>query len=346
MDALNYGFLDRAVHRLAFKVDFGQEMLRDMEERLYGAEIAKQPVDSPIFVTSLARAGTTLLLEILAKHPDVVTHTYRDMPFVLSPLMWRKLSGRFRVDLARRERSHSDGMLVDADSPEAFEEVMWLRECPELFGEDGIALGPETGDRIAEPKSDLIRRLIASRGPADAPRYVSKNNANIARLSAIRDAFPDARFVVPLRAPLDHAMSLHRQHMRYLDIHAESGFASDYMRDIGHFEFGDLHRPILFPGMDAVIEAHDPKSLDYWLAYWICAYRHIAERDDVCFVDMERFTRAPDVAELLKRLGLRADEATEQAGTALVLPIKRYDRPDGVSDALFESADALFQSLR
>lgn len=80
--------------------------------------------------------------------------------------------------------------------------------------------------------------------------------------------------------------------MRYLDIHRASGFAEAYMNDIGHFEFGRLHRPILFDGMKEVIASHDPATLDYWLAYWIVAYGHISRQSDIEILDMGHSPRA------------------------------------------------------
>ena len=344
----NYSFLDRAVHRLAFNTSFGQQILCDLEMRLYGEEIMRQPVDNPIFVTALPRAGTTLLLELLSKHPDTVTHNYRDMPFVLSPIVWRRLSGRFQVDLARSERSHGDGMMVDVDSPEAFEEVFWLKTFPEMFGNSGIEPFHEDGREIRAPLMSLIRRLVASRAdPAvRAPRYLSKNNANIARVSALKSAFPDARFLVPLRAPLDHAMSLHRQHLRYVKIHAESGFTQSYMRDIGHFEFGALHRPVLFDGMQAVQDRYDPLNLEYWVGYWTCAHRHLATLSSILFLDMKRFTSEPNVQFLLAELDLREDSATIDAAKQLIRPIRQYERRGGVPDTLLDTAESLFEEIR
>ena len=54
------------------------------------------------------------------------TLTYRDMPFILAPLLWDKISRPLRKAGEKVERAHGDGMMVSFDSPEAFEEVVWL----------------------------------------------------------------------------------------------------------------------------------------------------------------------------------------------------------------------------
>src|SRR5690606_32429756 len=90
--------------------------------------------------------------------------------------------------------------------------------------------------------------------------YCSKNNANIARLSYLLKTFPECRIVVPIRRPESHAASLLRQHQNFLKLQADDNFVLRYMRDIGHFEFGQIHKPIQFPGFK--LEQYDLNSPD------------------------------------------------------------------------------------
>lgn len=340
----DYSWADRAVHRIAFGTAAPQAMLRDMEQSKFGSAIAAQAITAPVFITALPRAGTTLVLELLARHPAVATHRYRDMPFVLSPVIWQQLSRRFQVKADAKERSHGDGMMVDADSPEAFEEVFWLRHLPEDFADGRIAPREALPAATAAAFRDHMRALIFARGQPGA-RYVSKNNANIARLPALPSTFPDARIIVPLRHPLDQAQSLLHQHKKALASHAGSAFARAYPRDIGHFEFGADHRPIMFAGMQAVIAAHSPDTLDYWLGYWIAAMRQVQAGGIGEVLDMHRFTRAPDgVAMLFARLGLSAAPEAAEAAQAMVEPIKSYHAP--LDSPLAQEAMALYEEMR
>ena len=65
--------------------------IADLETRLFDTELAAFEPGDPVFVTSLPRAGTTILLEILAALPEFATHTYRDMPMVLCPMLWSRI---------------------------------------------------------------------------------------------------------------------------------------------------------------------------------------------------------------------------------------------------------------
>ncbi|WP_265570162.1 sulfotransferase [Sphingomicrobium nitratireducens] len=344
----DYGWADRMVHKLAFGSTMPQQVLLDMERKRYGKAIAEQPVTAPIFITAPARAGTTILLEILSRHPAVVTHTHRDMPFILSPIVWRGMTRRFQVRQDKKERSHGDGIMVDVDSPEAFEEVLWLRGQANHYHPEGIKPWERLPDAFAERLRDHMRALIVSRAgkPDPTRRYVSKNNANIARLDALAETFPDALFVVPLRAPIDHARSLLKQHRAAIASHGAHEFARDYAAQIGHFEFGKVHRPILFPGMHAAARAHATTTIDYWLHYWICAYRFLEGQHHARFLDMARFTAGKPVAALLAHLGLSPDADTVAQGEMLLRPMSEYGDDMGASPALLEEAGALFERLR
>ncbi len=344
---INYTRLDRMIHKLAFSSRALRETLSDLETQIYGKQIAAQTIDRPVFITALPRAGTTLMLEILSRHPDVATSTYRDMPFPRAPILWGKLSAPFRKSTDKQERSHGDGMMINPDSPEAFEEVFWQQEFPDLFTKTGILLSTVKGTTLASRLGDNMKRLLASRAAnGQFKRYVSKNNANISRLPALREAFPDAIFLVPLRDPIDHAISMHRQYLRYSEMHEDDSFVQDYMRDIGHFEFGKLHKPILFDGVEDIMNESAPDQLAYWVRYWICAYDYLRRLTGISFLDMPTFTATPDTATLFDQLGLSTPPEVIIETSEMVHPIKQYDLPGDLSTALVAQAQALFQQLR
>jgi hypothetical protein len=301
----NYSRLDRALHKLAFSNLEIQKSLADIEDRMHAKRLEPIAIEKPVFITALPRAGTTLMLDVLARNPGTfATHTYRCMPFVLCPVLWDSISRGFRRADEKRERMHGDGMNVGYDSPEAFEEVLWRAFWPQKYHADRIELW-SSGDRNAEFEDFLrnhIRKLIALLAPVDAKsRYISKNNANIARLPLLRAIFPDAIFITPFRDPINQAASLLRQHIRFLKIHADDPFARLYMDYIGHFEFGSGLRPIDFPSRVDARQPVDPMTGDFWLAYWIRGYSFLASGDSPHFIDFDKFCAEP--ARSLAALG-------------------------------------------
>jgi hypothetical protein len=311
-----YGPVDRALHRLAFGTLRAQRRLAEIETRMYQDRIEPAHARRPVFVTSLPRAGTTVLLEALATLPEFATATYRHMPFTLLPLIWTDASRRFQQDAHLAERAHGDGVDVGFDSPEAFEETIWMAFWPERY-RDGV-IRPWTDatrdKRFESFLRDHMAKVVAAAG-GDASRYLSKNNANIARLPMIAAAFPDATVVVPVRDPWAQTASLLRQHRRFLAVHAEDPFALRYMEGLGHFEFGAALRPISWR-----LEPPDPaeaESPEFWLAYWADTYEEAlaSAGSGVVFVDHDRLSAAPGphLAALAEVLGTDPDTPLDDA---------------------------------
>jgi hypothetical protein len=272
-----YGAGEKIIHALAFSGPGTLRVLARLDDWLFARTVAAVPETAPVFVTSLARGGTTALLNALHGLPGIATHRYCDMPFIAAPILWSKLAGR-RRSVVERERAHGDGLSIGLQSPEAFDEVFWRLHWPMKYGEQKINLW-HAADRKAEAQAFFarhFRKIVLLRRPDSTPdvRYLSKNNANIARLDLLREMFPGCGIVIALREPAAHAASLFRQHGNFSRLHAEDHFVLRYMRDIGHFEFGALHRPLAFdPGLLAPYALDDP---NYWLAYWISAFEHVS----------------------------------------------------------------------
>lgn len=277
----SYSKTDRLLHRLAFRSGGLQVALADIEKQIYKSRLANITVDRPVFVTGLPRAGTTILLNLLVGTGQFAAHTYRDMPFLLCPMLWQGLTGRFQVSSEQRERAHGDGIMVGEDSPEAFEEMLWKQFWPEHYEDGRIDPWVQCQDpEFLEFFTDHMIKIIALRSPTSGRprRYLSKNNGNIGRLACLPDVLPDGKFLVPYREPLQHASSLLKQHKAFLTMHRTDEFARTYMAGIGHFDFGANLRPINFDNWLDGQRSTDTLSLTFWLQYWCAAYGRIIDQ--------------------------------------------------------------------
>src|SRR5690606_39330108 len=103
-----------------FWTGLGRWETRMLEDRLEDVRIGR-----PSWVPGRGRSGTTVVLELLARVPGVATHRYRDFPGVLAPWFWGRFRDRaVKQDEEPAERAHGDRIVVTAESPEAFEEVV------------------------------------------------------------------------------------------------------------------------------------------------------------------------------------------------------------------------------
>lgn len=294
MSAQSYNTLDRILHKLALNFGPLAELSFDLDQ----ASI-KQTIDSDqiraghhVFVTGLARSGTTILMRRLYESGKFASLTYRHMPFVLSPRFAQLFSSKKSANDALKERAHGDGLLVNSESPEALDEAFWR-----VF--DGDAYIGSDALRPHKPSKALMAQFVSYVGsilasdPNRSNRYLSKNNNNILRLPALSEAFPNARFLIPIRHPDTHIASLMAQHRRFCEQQTADPFVASYMRSLAHHEFGGEHRPFKFDSdAQTSLDNTDP---NYWLDRWISAYRWLRQNapSGAVFVNYETLCTDP-----------------------------------------------------
>lgn len=334
---------DRLLHRFVFGATAAFKGLADIESRLCRRRLAGIEIRQPVFIAGLPRAGTTMLLRAFATIGPFASNTYRDMPFLLTPLLWESLSRRLPRRDAALERAQGDGVVVSRDAPEALEEIVWRAFWPKKYQADRVAPW-QADERDARGEfapflqAHMAKTIALRRGQGlAASRYLSKNNANLGRIGQLLALQPDAVVVVPFREPRRQAVSLLRQHRRFLEIHATDAFARRYMADVGHFEFGANLRPIDFGGWLAAVDAPAAaaQTLDFWLRYWCAAYGHalaVAGESDaggnVVFVSYDVVCGRPleTLASLCRQLGVGAPATLEAVAADI-------DPGDGPSEA-------------
>ena len=347
----SYGWLDRCLHRMAFALPGAQLGVADLETKLYRRELDGVTAERPLFVTGLPRSGTTILLELLSRTSSIATHTYRDMPFVLAPLLWGRFTRRFHRASAPRERAHGDGIEISLDSPEAFEEVVWMAFHRERYRGATIEPWATIDDREFLPFfREHMRKVVAlrRRDKPTAQRYASKNNLNIARLPALLEAIADGVALVPFRDPLQHAASLHRQHLRFSEMHAQDVFARRYMAGIGHFDFGDNLKPVDFDGWARGGGAPAADGLEFWIRYWCAAYRALleaAQHDRVHLVGFEALGERRGLESLAGAAGVDPSDLQAHAEILSAAPARAVDTSSVPADAV-EAAASLHEQLR
>lgn len=258
--------------------------LGNWESRTAADAIEGIQVEAPVYVAGLARSGTTMLLELLAEHPQVASHQYRDYPPVFTPFWWNRFLERVpHGDEAAKERAHGDGIAVTSNSPEAFEEALWMAFFPHLHeGGGSSVLGADQSHPEFERFYDEhLRKLLAVRGRS---RYVAKGNYNLTRLGYLQRLYPDARFVLAVRDPAWHIASLMKQQTLFCAGERAHPRAVDHMRRVGHFEFGLDRRPI-HTGDAAAAERvrrlwATGHEVEGWAHYWAMIYQEVADRLD------------------------------------------------------------------
>lgn len=314
----DYSTSAKLLHRVALASPAIREMSFDIEIAAGGKTTTAQTADRPhIFVAGLARAGTTILMRSLYACGRYRSLTYRDMPFVLMPNLWRRISGVGARQKAEQERAHGDGIAVNYDSPEALEEVFWKT----FSGKDYLYathLEPHSPD--AETQQKFVTYVDAIIRASEQPQqlsYLSKNNNNILRLPTIAASFPSARIIVPFRDPLQQSLSLRRQHWRFVEDDKADEFTGKYMTWLAHHEFGANRRPFCFQEQaKSVFEQHDPDKLEHWLLLWTHVYQNLLQTApaNTVFLSYEKLCEDDKQTwhRLLEHLDLTWPQSTDQ----------------------------------
>ncbi len=317
IDSGTYGWLDRQLHWLALEPGLVRRITFDIESswRERHRERGPEPVSTrPVYVCGLARSGTTVLMRALERLPEFHSLKYKDMPFVLAPGLWNLIGGRFRKTMSPRQRAHGDGLMVNTESPEAFEEVFWKTFSTRLADRNRLGYEPPSAELMAQ-FATFRSMVLHARGATASGRYLSKNNNNLLRLPALVSE-KDAHVLLAYRHPLGTAVSLHRQHQQFKEMQRRDDFVLKYMNWLGHFEFGQGHLPFCM-AVDHLASYSTPDDLDYWLAYWISIHEFLLGQPDLrlSLVNHESLCAAPTpmLASILDTVGARKQDL-EDAG--------------------------------
>jgi len=348
----DYAPLDRWLHWLALEPLAVRRLSFEMECQFALPTATKEsgaanPADRAVYVCGLARSGTTMLLQFLDQTQRFRSLTYRDMPFVLAPNLWRMLNRHSSRQAMLKERAHGDDMLVGYDSPESFEEVFWRTFGNSANATDNAYGSNDVGEEALQKFADY-RSLVANPKTKDAEnsqpkRYLSKNNNNLLRLNSLA-ANPSSTILLVYRNPVDTARSLYRLHQLFST--SNDDFTRRYMGWLGHHEFGPGHLPLSFavPGMNPRLK---PDQADYWLDYWNAVYSHVLEQESAGFylVSHDRMRESP--RQVLDAIfTLLGEEADIDRMAAEVRAPKAMDTPPSeFSPELLSIANATYTRL-
>lgn len=268
----SYSYSEKLLHDL-FLSD------RPLSNFLYSRLISKSKKNKSnekakkIFITGLARAGTTAVLNNIYSCSRISSILYKHMPFILSPTLsniYTSLSNsKYQIS---KERFHGDGIKISPNSPECLDEIFWLKSLNNI-DMDSYKRNSLINSEILNGYSYFLDKFAFLQNQTS---IVVKNNNNHQRLNSLLNFFNDDYFLLLIREPLSHASSLLNQHKRFLKIQKEDPYILEYMDLIGHNEFGTNLKPFLYDEESkARLSNYDPLNINYWLSQWVITHEWI-----------------------------------------------------------------------
>ena len=317
-------------------------------------------IEKPIYITGLARSGTTILLEKLTSHPDLVSYRYKDFPLVHIPVWWEQFLKRASTGYTKSvERAHKDRIKITPDSPEAMEEIIWMSFFENIHDTyKNNTLDKNTiNSEFVEFYKNNIQKILSSR---NRKRYIAKGNYNIGRIEYINTIFTDAKFIIAIRNPVDHIASLMKQHSLFCQLEKDNKRVLSYMQTLGHFEFGLDRRPINFGNADVTSEIQNHLNNDenvIGLAkYWSVLYSYVADlleneklNTNIILVDYDGFCKKPldTLQNLYAHCDLTMDESTlvNQAKTISALKYYKNNFTNAEIDQINKETETVLKRL-
>ena len=259
-------------------------LLDRLETMMLINDLRKLTIKKPIYIIGLARAGTTIILEMLSKHPDLAVHQYKHLIMPYLPYWFYYILKNTNIYAKPTERIHKDGIMITRDSPEAVEEAFWRKFFNDIHNENSsnIIDGTFSNPKFERFYKNHIKKLLISQ---KASRYLAKNNYNITRLEYLLSLFPDSKFLLIIRNPVNHIASLIKQTKLFIKLEREIPFLKDWSRITGHSEFG--HRRVCINvGNTELIRKirklwrNKKTYVKGWASYWSSIYDFIANHLD------------------------------------------------------------------
>ncbi|MFX1442882.1 MAG: sulfotransferase [Promethearchaeota archaeon] len=300
-------------------------LLDKCETRMLNNDISKFYSEKPIYITGLTRAGTTIILEMLHKHPDLASHRYKHFIIPYTPHWIGTMFNKKTISAKSFHRLHKDGILVTYESPEAIEEIFWQKFFKGIHNENTSNI---LSANVSNPDFEKFyinhtRKLIFSQ---QASRYLAKNNYNITRMEYLLRLFPYSKFLVIIRNPVDQIASLIKQTRLFKEMERENPFLKDWLRIIGHHEFGHNQVCINVGNMDLIYKIRNlwrnkKTYVKGWAYYWSSIYDFVANLLDKN-EELKKATLIVSYDELCETPGKIIDQILEHTK----LPTEKFEK--------------------
>ena len=284
----NYSVLSKILHKAYLKNYFISRASLELEFDLHKKKILQKEIEKVVFISGLARSGTTILLRKVFSSNEFASLQYNNMPFLFLPNLWSPKS-----KIKSYERAHGDSIKINESSPEEFDEYFWKVHLDDNYIKKNHLNIHEIDNVFLDNYIKYIKLVCLSKSQKN---YITKNNNNILRISSLYK-IPNSYFFFLIRNPLDHASSLLKLHKKFIKEQKKDIFSLDYFNFLGHHEFGIGHKPFnLIYSIFDQLKDFDINSIEYWLIIWKQYYCYLLKiyNENFIIILFEDFIMAED----------------------------------------------------
>ena len=214
--------------------------LGNLESQMLSRRLADERVDRPVYICGLAARRDDDHAPDAQRASRRRDPQIRRFPDALHAVRVEQVFPKIPVDAMRKPvpRIHRDRIQVTRDSAEMGEEILWEHFFPYIHDEDrstAYSIVETSNPAFERFYDEHLRKLLLSRGRT---RYVSKAIMCVMRMQYLRKMFPDARFLLYVRNPVDHVASLLKQDRIWDELDNDDPRQIEIIELTGHHEFG------------------------------------------------------------------------------------------------------------
>ena len=197
----------------------------------------KIEIKKPVFISGMARSGTTFTTHLLFSSENFSSLQYKDLPFYKIIILWSYFSRIYYGYEKFSERIHGDKLLVSINSPDSFEELIWKNNLDNYLSSGFYQKINENyiNNNLLNDLTNLIKKTLYIK---KKNRYLSKNNYNIFRLKYLFNHYKDSNSILLFRDPIDTINSLVKVHYNFINLEKNNKTFGEELEILGHHEFG------------------------------------------------------------------------------------------------------------
>lgn len=274
--------------------NFSYDALLALENFFFKKKLKSiRDINQPLlYVGGYARSRSTFLVNELYKTKIFNSLTYAQMPFVNAPIFSSKIS-KFLYSKKKIERSHNDGINIDLNSPESFEEIIWFKNfLKEFHKTNSINL------RLLDYPLDLITELRMLQKKLHyiygEKNYLCKSNYFYLRYNFYKLNNINFYYLVTIRDPIQQSISLTNQHINFSKYGKNNYTIGKYLNLVGKYEFGQSRKPVLLNNerLNKISLKYliNNDNINYYLSQWLIIYSFISSLkndQNVKVIDLE-----------------------------------------------------------
>lgn len=259
-------------HKFHYLFDF----FSNLENKIISNHFKDIEIEDQIYICGYARSGTTAILNLINSTNKFGSLKYNSLPFVTLPFLWKKISLKIYDKNKDIYRYHDDEIKINSESPDSFEEIFWknyIKSYYENFYK--ININDYLDDDFLYKYKIFLKKILFIEKKR---KFLSKSNNNLFRINYLLKNFPSAKFIICIREPMEHCNSLLRVHNLFLKYNLQNNNFSKYLKNLGHFEFGQTRKTIEIGKFDMTNAYwNNNKDFEGYIQQWINIHSYIFE---------------------------------------------------------------------